>query len=198
MAARRGRARGAQGRAMNMMTGHISTRRGFTLIEMLAATCVTAIISSMAAMLMVEASRVRTAATIRADLTDNAARGVEQILRYVREIPQDAGLTGKAQIGAADASTLTFGLIGFRKNGAVVEMTINNGTTWRAMCRDTSSLTFRYYRADGTELTVTPLSPADREAVRQVSVELQLSRGNEGGKVRSRVYLRSFLNEAAG
>ena len=56
----------------------------FTLIELLAATSVTAIIASMGATLLIEASRVRTGAAVRVELTESAARAMEQTLRYLR------------------------------------------------------------------------------------------------------------------
>ena len=76
-------------------------------------------------------------------------------------------------------------------------MSTDNQATWHAMARDAQSLTFRYYTADGTELSPAPLTQAQRESVRQISIELRLHRGNEAAQLRCRVYLRSFMNEAA-
>lgn len=176
---------------------HTRRRTAFTLIELLAATTVTAVIGSLAAMLMIEASRVRGGAAVRVELTETAARAMEQALRYVREIAQDSGLTGQAQITTAGTSTLAFGANAFRLTGADFEMSIDAQATWAVMARDVASLTFRYYTADNTELTPAPLTAAQCATVRQVSIELRLARGTEAVQMRTRVYLRNFQNEAA-
>ncbi|MEE8169589.1 MAG: type II secretion system protein [Phycisphaerae bacterium] len=171
--------------------------RAFTLVELIAASVVTAIIGSTAAMMLIEASHVRSAASLRSELTEESARSLEQMIRRIREIEQDAGLTGEAQIAMGQASRIQFGNYGFRLNAGNLQMTNDSQATWHRMAADADVLTFRYFRADGTELSAVPLSLADREAVRQVVVELRLQRGGEAARVRSRVYLRRFMNEAA-
>ncbi len=177
--------------------GHTKTVRAFTLLELLVATSLTAIIGSMAATLVIESSRVRSGAAVRAELTESAARSLEQILRYVREISQDAGMTGQAQIISAASTALAFDDYGFRLNGNNLEMSDDARTTWQVMTRDLASFSLHYYMADGTELTPTPLNPAQCAAVRQIAVEIRLERGTEAVQMRSRVYLRSFQNEAS-
>jgi len=168
----------------------------FTLVELIASIAVTAVIGSMAAGLVLEASRLRSSASVRAELTDDAARAVEQMLRYVRLIRQDAGLTGQAQIGAAESQRLAFDTYGLRQSGTTLEMSIDTDATWQPMARNVDALTIRYYSAGGAELSPAPLSAANRAAVRQVGIQLRLARGSESVLVRTRVYLRNFMNEA--
>lgn len=172
-----------------------AAKPAFTLIETIAAASVTTIVCALAATITMEASRIRTSAAARVEIGDEAARAIEQLLRYVREIPQDAGLTGVAQVSTADQGRVAFTGTDIRQNGATVELSLNSGTTWNAMMRDVAALELRYFDAGGTELLPVPLNAARRAAVRQISAELNVARGAETARVRSRVYLRSFMNE---
>jgi prepilin-type N-terminal cleavage/methylation domain-containing protein len=173
------------------------TRPGFTLVEMLVALVAGGVICLAASIVLLEGSAAASNASRRSSLCDAAARAMEQMLRYVREIEQDAGLTGIAQITTADAGDLRFGPWGFRRNGSVVEMTGDGGGVWRRACTDVSSLTFGYFDANGAALSPTPLSAAQRGAVRQVSIDLTLTGGGQSVRLRTAVYLRKFMNEAA-
>lgn len=177
---------------------HISKRRSaFTLIELAIAISAGGIISMLAGTLLLEASWTLAAASQRAKLADQSARAVEQVLRYVREIDQDAGLTGQAQVSTATATDLRFGTEGFRLTGSTLEMTIDTGTSWQPVCNAVSTLTFRYYDKNGSQLASVPLGSTDRANIRQVSVELIVGSLGTNHRVRSRVYLRNFMNEAA-
>lgn len=157
---------------------------------------VSGILSLIAGSLLLNGSYVVAEAAQRAGMADTAARGLELVLRYVREIEQDAGLTGKAQVSTASATELRFGNYGFRRNGTELQMTIDNATTWRRAATNVSNLTFRYYNLAGGELTSLPLSATDREAIRQVSVEIKITVNGNSHRVRGHVYLRSFMSEA--
>lgn len=172
-------------------------RRGHTLIELAIAIATAGVVSLLAGSILVEGSSVMTRATKRAAIADSAGRTMEQILRYVREVSQDVALTGLAQISTADASTLRFGNNGFRLTGTTLEMTIDGGTTWYRACPEVSGLTFSYFDKNGTALTSLPLSASARESVRQIQVELQLTSVGQTHRIRSLVYLRNFMNEAA-
>ncbi|MFO0972967.1 MAG: type II secretion system protein [Phycisphaerae bacterium] len=172
-------------------------RAGYTLIELVTAIAVAGIVSALAGTVLLNGSFVLAQASQRTRMADSGARAMEQILRFVREIGQDVALTGKAQISTADSGDLRFGVYGFRVSGSELQMTANTGTTWYRACTSVSTLTFRYYDATGAELTAVPLSSANREAVRQVSVELAVTVNGETHRVRTRVYLRNLMSEAA-
>ena len=90
-----------------------------------------------------------------------------------------------------------YGTKSFRLNGSDLEMRLDSQATWAIMTHDVASLTFRYYKADNTQLTPAPLNATQCAAVRQVSIELRLARGTEAVQMRSKVYLRSFQNETS-
>lgn len=154
-------------------------------------------ISLSAGMLLLEGSEIMRRSTNRVGLSEAASRVMELMLRHVREIEQDAGLAGLAQISVAAGSDLRFGAKGLRLNGTVLEMTIDTAATWHRAAVNVSALTFRYWRADGSEITSLPASSADREAIRQISIELTLAGKGESYRLRTRVYLRRFMNDAA-
>ena len=172
-------------------------RAGFTLMELIVCIVISSIICGMAGSLLWNATKMRSEVGARAELVDIAARGMEQILRYVREIPQDAALTGLAQITTADASDLRWGVYGFRLTGATIEMTTNTGTNWYPILKEATALTFAYYDKNNTALTSTPLSAANRQAVRLIKINLTVARSTETTALQTSIYLRAFMNEVA-
>jgi len=177
-------------------------RRAFTLIELVVSMTVGAIISGVAAMMILNASRNRTETAARAELVDTAGAAIETIIRYVREIPQDECpgmatpcLNGNAQIDEATDSTLRFDVYGFRLNGSTIEMTNDSASNWRPLLRDASGLTFTYFNRSGATLGATPLSAGDRADVRRVTVNIEVSRAGEALNLRTSVYLRDFMDE---
>jgi len=174
----------------------VRRRRGaFTLVELVVCITVSAVICGMAGSLLWNATRMRSEAGARAELIDIAARGMEQILRYAREIPQDAGLVGEAQITTAGADDLRWDVYGFRKTGATIEMTTNSGTTWRPVVKEVTALTFSYYDKTGAALGSLPLNATNRQAVRLIKVNFTVARSIETLSLQSSIYLRAFMNE---
>lgn len=167
------------------------------MIELVVSISASVIITGTAAMLLWNAARLQSQASARIELGDIAARACEQTLRYLREIPQDAGLTGEAQISLAAADDIRFGVYGFRLNGSQLEITTDTATNWYPMAGDVSSLTFAYYNNTGSTLASFPLSQADRESVRLIQMSLTLARAGETAPIQSSIYLRSFMNEMA-
>jgi prepilin-type N-terminal cleavage/methylation domain-containing protein len=177
-------------------------RRGFTLVELVVAMSVGVIISGVAAAMVWDASKQRSEASARAELADEAAAALEQMVRYVREIPQDECpgnptpcLLGNAQVGTASQTELTFGNTGFRLSGDALQMTLDGGTNWHLLAADVSDFALTYYDRSASALAAFPLSPGDREDIRRVHVALTLERANQATTVRTGVYLRRFMDE---
>lgn len=183
--------------------GNTSRRRSaFTLIELVVALSVGVIVSGIAGSLVWSASRIRSEAAARVELTETAAAAMEQVVRHLREIHQDECpgeetpcLNGHAQIDEAAANALRFDETGFRLNGATLQITIDDGASWHIVARDVTLLAFEYFDRLGGAMTSLPLSETDRHAVRRIHATLELSRGTEKAKLRTGIYLRSFLDE---
>ncbi|MFH1418236.1 MAG: hypothetical protein ABII12_08135 [Planctomycetota bacterium] len=162
------------------------------------------IISGIAASLVWNASKQMAEVSARGELYDMGSAALETMFRYLREIPQDECpvnptpcLLGNAQISTATATELRFGNTGFRFNtGAnAVEMTADNGTNWYALATDVGGFAFAYYDRSANSLTSFPLSQNDREDVRRISVDLQMTRAGQTAQLRSAIFLRSFMDE---
>jgi prepilin-type N-terminal cleavage/methylation domain-containing protein len=179
-------------------------RGGFTLIELVVSMSVGVIVCGIAGSLLWNASRQRAEISTRSELYDMGSAALEVMFRHVREIPQDECpssptpcLLGNAQVTAAGPSDLRFGSRGFRFNAinGAIEMTIDSGATWQRLAADVRSLSFSYWDRSANALTGSPLSAADRAAIRRIGVDIQLARGGQSAHLRSAVYLRSFMNE---
>lgn len=170
-------------------------RGGFTLIELVVSISASVIISGMAGSLLWNSARQRSEVSARVELVDVAARACEQMLRYVREIPQDAALTGAAQITTATATEIRFDTLAFRRNSGDLEMSIDSAATWHPLTREVSDFAFSYFDSDGNALNAFPLSQANREAARVVRIFIELTRGPETRAIQTSIYLRAFMNE---
>lgn len=184
-----------------------SSRHAFTLVELVVSIVVGSIISGTAGMLLWNASSQRGDVSARGELADEGAMAMEVIVRYVREVTQndscppagDANFcpSGNADISTASSTQIMFGVYGFRyvSGSGMVEMTTNTGTTWRPLVKDVSNFTLAYYNRLNTGMVPLPLSSTDREDIRRVRITLDLTRGTQTLKLRTSIYLRSFLNE---
>lgn len=180
-------------------------RRGFTLIELVVSIVVGSIISGTAGMLLWTASSQRGDVAARGELADEGAMAMEVVARYVREIEQGDDcpsnptpcLNGNAQISTASLSQVNFVNTGFRyvSGSGKVEMTTNNGASWQPLVKDVSGFSLAYYERTGLAMMPLPLGAVDREDVRRVQITLDLARGTQSVKLRTSIYLRSFMDE---
>ncbi|MBX3395251.1 MAG: hypothetical protein KF841_07770 [Phycisphaerae bacterium] len=176
--------------------------RCFTLIELVTAIVVGAIVSGTAAMLIMSAARQRAEVSARSELIDQGSAALECIIRYVREVSQDECplaatpcLNGNAQISTAAQSDLRFDAIGFRLSAGRIEMTNNAGSAWWTLCAGVTGLTFTYYDRNGVVLSSLPLTAGDRAKIRRVSVQIDLVDKTETARIRTSIFLRNFMNE---
>ncbi|OWY73241.1 hypothetical protein B7486_02530 [cyanobacterium TDX16] len=177
-------------------------RSAFTLVELIVSMTVGVIVTGSAGWLIWSATDIRSQVAARVEVADTAATALECMVRYVREIQQDECpanptpcLMGRAQVGMATADELRFGNTGFRLSGAQVEMTTDNALNWHPVARDVSEFSIAYFARDGSALASFPLSQADRESMRLVQITLALTRSSETVRLRTAVYLRSFMDE---
>jgi type II secretory pathway pseudopilin PulG len=178
--------------------------QAFTLIELVLSISVSTIICGLAGSLLWNASRQQSEVAARSELVDEASVALEVVLRYLREIPQDECpggpspcLNGNAQVASATTTEIRFGNNGFRHNGANLEMTIDNATSWHTLAADVSSLQLTYYDRLGQDLAGLSNPCNDPQKMRRIVVTLTMNRASQTATVRTGVFLRNFMDEVA-
>lgn len=177
-------------------------RSGFTLVELVISIVVGAIVCGIAGMLILNAAKQRSEVSARSELTDRASSAMECVLRYVREISQDECplaatpcLDGNAQVTMANASELRFDVYGIRLNSGAIQISNDSCSTWHTLAADVTGLTLTYYDRTSTALTPLPLSATNREDIRRIRVQIDMSAGGQSVRLRTSIFLRNFMNE---
>lgn len=131
---------------------------------------------------------------------------VDQIVRDLRVAgrnPTAAILTPAIGLTSADTAEVHFtidansdGVItttdpneskGFRRSGTTIETYLADSVAqWQTLSEwlNSTGTIFRYFRADGTEVTALPASTADLAAIRRIDVTLTATRTNSGLTIR--------------
>ncbi len=176
--------------------------RSFTLVELVVCISVSVVISGISGSLILNAASQRAEIADRAELYDIASTAMELVVRRIREIPQDECpanpapcLMGHAQIDTATAIMLAFDQFGIRLDAGVVQITSDAGASWHPLTPAQAMLTLSYFDRSGSPLASFPLSSTDRENVRRIVISLELSRGAQTARLRTGIYLRSFMDE---
>jgi prepilin-type N-terminal cleavage/methylation domain-containing protein len=155
-------------------------RRGFSLLEMMAATTIMALVMGSVVVVVRSSYAVWNAYEQDIDIAENAYA----VLRhFVREMRQAQGVTA-ITAASNSAGSLSFSTAGgavhaLSRNGGSSDITHNNGTTSNLLARSVDAMSFVGYKADG----ITPTTAvSDIQSVR-CTVEVTLPRG--GGTPRS-------------
>jgi prepilin-type N-terminal cleavage/methylation domain-containing protein len=132
------------------------TRFGFSLMEMMTATAVMAVIMTSAVVVIRSGYVAWGAYEQDIDRAENAYGVLRHFVRQLRQaqtvtaISAATNTTGSLSYVAAGGTTQTWSL-----NGSTHEVTFNNATTNGVLARDIDGMSFTGYKADGvTETTV--------------------------------------------
>jgi type II secretory pathway pseudopilin PulG len=167
-------------------------RRGFTLVEAIAAMTTIAIVGTVSSSMIWVAVNAQTSAASTAQLSNETSAAMEFVIVQLRGIPR---LTGQA---APDISSVTPTSIRWSTNSSLVLsgtnlMYIEAGTTPRILLSDVSTFTLQAYDDTNTALATT-LSGTACDPIRRFSVTVTLTRGGASETLRSKVYLRSLMS----
>ena len=171
-------------------TLHALKKSGYTLLEMTMVITLSGILAGIASPPLVEAIKSRNRLIIRNALLSEARFAVERILRDMREISAQDSDSSAADISTADDDRIDFENSSYRLLSNVVQRLSASDSSWYTIARNVSSFTLSYYDQDGNSLSSTPLSETNREKVRRVVVELEISKHGETLSVTSGAYLR--------
>lgn len=165
---------------------------GFTLVELVMVISLMGIIAAMTAPALLEATKNRNRLVIRQTLLTEGQIALERICRELREMDLESGDNDVPDLSAAELSRVDFEQLAYRVSGTELQRSADGGTNWQVMARSVQSFTLSYYDASGTSLSSLPLSEADRESVRRITVEVGLLQNGESLTLRSSAYLRMF------
>jgi prepilin-type N-terminal cleavage/methylation domain-containing protein len=177
-----------------MIRPHRPTRRGFTLIELMAAMVVLAILGTTAASVMVRATTINTDTRTRTRIHTELATAMEQVDRALRTIPARVGLS-TPWIDTVTASSISFGGTGqLSLSGSDLRLALP-GEAAATILRDVSALSVRTYDATGTLMSAS-LSGSACDAIRRVEVTVTVTTGGLSDTLRTRVFLRCTVSGA--
>jgi prepilin-type N-terminal cleavage/methylation domain-containing protein len=151
----------------------LRSRRGFSLLEMMAATTIMATLTASVVVVMNSGYSAWTAHEADIDVLEN---GYGVLRHFVRQMRQATAIT------AITASGNTLGSLSFTTAGGATctwarnassDVYYNNGTSNQILAKGITSLTFTGYKADGVTATTTV---TDIQVV-QCQVQITLPRG---------------------
>ncbi len=170
-------------------------RRGFTLVEAIAALTIIAVLGSVSSRIVYSAiSSVRDGSD-RAQLHAEGCAAMETLLSALRDVSRTAA--GGGNITSVTASSITYNTT---QTVALSGTTLNftdtaQSGTAQPMLRNVSSFAIQCYDQDGTALA-TSLSGSGIDPVRRVQITITLSKNGLSETIRSRVFLRNTMQGA--
>jgi prepilin-type N-terminal cleavage/methylation domain-containing protein len=163
-------------------------RRGVTLVEMMIAVSAFAIVMAAVMGFTVEQRRSYEQTRTRAQYQQGMRAVISMVSREIRSTgadPTDAGVVG---LGIADALTFQSRMdlngdgdatdqdpdetVSYLYNPLNGELTRDDGAAPLIILRGLTSVVFRYYDENGTEMTTLPLNALDRDRVRYIQIDL--------------------------
>jgi len=162
---------------------------GFSLIEIVVVCVLIGIIAAVIIPPLHQGVQSFAVTETRGDLTSQARQAATRMIRELRNIQKEADNT--PNISTANVASITFvdvldNTITFSLSGSTVQRNSN------PLVEQVSSLQFRYFDANNTELTSLPLDATNRNNVRRIMVTLTLAEGSLTVSVTEQAYLREL------
>jgi prepilin-type N-terminal cleavage/methylation domain-containing protein len=172
-------------------------RRGFTLVEMIAAITVIAAMGSVSSALLYTAIRTYRDGTVRAQLQEEASTALDRLTRAFWSIPRDT----TAGVVAPQVSSVTATSINFSTNwvltltGSQLMLTESGGTAYPIL-NDVTSFAVAVYDESNAAIGL-PCSGASTQAIRRIQLTITTTRGSVINTIRTKVFIRSTMAGAA-
>lgn len=149
-------------------------QRGFSLVEMMAATTIMAVVMSSVVVVVRSGYAVWNAYESDIDRAENAYGVLRHFIRQMRQAQSVAAITAASNTAGSLSYTTTGGTTEtLSRNGGTSEVNFNNGSTSNLLARSINEMTFVGYKADGVTPTTTV---ADIQMVR-CTVQVTLAQG---------------------
>jgi len=183
-------------------------RRGMTLIEMMVALSIFAVVMGVVFSFLGNSRRSYNSTSERADYQQSLRAVISLLTREVRSAGCDPTDAGFDRFVVADDQHLRLLMdldgdgdtsdsnpdedVTWQYLAAAEELQRNGGLGAQTVLRDVTDVTFAYFDDDGNPLVATPLSAADRELVRYVDISLTGESGTgEEISYRTRILIRN-------
>lgn len=166
----------------------------FTLVELLAAVIVIAVIGLVASGLIVRVATTNADTVTRGQVQSDLSAAMERIDRELRQIPARTGSTAP-HIDAVTPTSITFGAsssIGLSSG----TLTISTGGSPATLLTGVSAMTVQCYDESNSALATT-LSGSACDAIRRIMVTITVTRAGLSDSLRTKVYLRCTMAGAA-
>lgn len=165
------------------------TRRGLSLLEMMAATAIMATLTASVVVVMRSGYAVWNAQEADLDVLDNGYGVLRHFVTQMRQASSVSSITAPGNTQGSMAFTNSTGVTRTWARNASSDVYFNNGASNQLLARNINSLTFTGYKADGITATTTL---TDIQVV-QCQVQITLPRG--AGVTRmltTRAWIRSW------
>ncbi len=176
--------------------GRLSTRRAFTLVEVIASIVIVAVLAATSANLVRDTTSGYADAVTRAGLINDGSAALERLVTGIRDIPLRASITpAEPSIATITTNSLTVdGNHGFALSGTNLRLTVAGVTT--TLLGNVSSFQVRAFDQDNAAMAVS-LSGNACDPVRRIELTLTLSRNGVSETLRTRVFLRCMMHGAS-
>jgi len=159
---------------------------GFTLLEIVIAIVLVAILAGTAAVIMLQGVKSYSIEQSRSDAHYQARLAVERMAREIRLIRSrtvaDISLMNPADLSFTDIQN---NLVRFRFNVGSIQRSSDNGTTWQPLATGVTALNFSFLQQDG-------ISSATATTLWYVVIDVTAQQGSEAIEMRTRVYPMNF------
>lgn len=173
------------------------TRRGFTLVEAIAAMLIVAVLGSVSSVVIYTAVASYRDASVKAQLHGEASSAYDRLVRALWSIPRDTS----ASVVAPQVSTVTATSIAWGGNWSLTLsgtqlMLVENGGASKSILNNVTSFTIQTYNESNTALAAS-LSGAATQAIRRIQLQVTVGREGQTETLRTRVFIRSTMSGAA-
>jgi prepilin-type N-terminal cleavage/methylation domain-containing protein len=167
-------------------TLYTSNSKGFTLIEAIITIVIVGIISSIAAMIILEGMTASSKEQNLSNAHYQARLAMERMARETRTVRSQT----VADIPTMNAANFQFTDIqgiqmGFRLNTGNIQRTQDNAVTWQTLATGVTTLNFGYLQQDG-------VTPATATTLWFVVIDMTDTQGADSLPMRTRVHPRNF------
>ena len=174
-------------------------RRGFTLIESMAAVVVLGVLGSMASMLILDTVGRCMDATTRAQLHAELAVAIDRATREIRKIPLESSSPVAPDITAVTSTSLQWNDSGglaceLSQSGSTLKLKMAGGTL-ATLLTDVTSFSIAAYNQDNASLGL-PLDDAGSDTVRRIKVTVTITRNGISETLRTLALIRATMDGA--